>query len=123
MMGELNLNDIYKSIGILTAEVQGLRRDMEASERRASLENREADENRAIVHRRMDEIVSEVGVIKSDIATITSQVKDSKAVTDEVKNWKMMGIGVLGIVGLGGRAHGVSIVLYVKWIGKLFYRY
>jgi len=44
MMVYLNLNDIYKSIGALTVEVQGLRRDMEASERRAALENREADE-------------------------------------------------------------------------------
>ncbi|SFJ55370.1 Protein of unknown function [Phyllobacterium sp. CL33Tsu] len=122
MMGELNLNDIYKSIGILTAEVQGLRRDMEASERRAALENREADEKRAIVHRRIDEMVSEVGDIKTDIATITEQVKDSKIVTDEVRKWKLMGLGALGVVGIGGTALGVSIANSFEWVSRLFHR-
>ncbi|WP_197030324.1 DUF1515 family protein [Phyllobacterium sp. UNC302MFCol5.2] len=121
-MGELNLNDIYKSIGILTAEVQGLRRDMEASERRAALENREADEKRAIVHRRIDEMVSEVGDIKTDIATITEQVKDSKIVTDEVRKWKLMGLGALGVVGIGGTALGVSIANSFEWVSRLFHR-
>lgn len=122
MMGELNLNDIYKSIGILTAEVQGLRRDMEASERRAALENREADEKRAIVHRRIDEMVSEVGDIKTDIAAITEQVKDSKVVTDEVRKWKLMGLGALGVVGIGGTALGVSIANSFEWVSRLFHR-
>ena len=121
-MVELNLNDIYKSIGGLTAEVQGLRRDMETSERRASLENREADEKRAVVHRRMDEIVSEVGEIKTDIATITEQVKDSKAVTDDVKKWKLMGIGALGVVGLGGAALGVTLASSFEWLARFFHR-
>lgn len=122
MMVDLSLNDIYKSIGALTAEVQGLRRDMEASERRAALENREADEKRAIVHRRMDDIVSEVGDIKTDIATITGQVKDSKVVTDQVKQWKLMGMGALAVVGIGGTALGVSIANSFEWVAKLFHR-
>ncbi|ATU91454.1 DUF1515 family protein [Phyllobacterium zundukense] len=121
-MMDLSLNDIYKSIGALTAEVQGLRRDMEASERRAALENREADEKRAVVHRRMDDIISEVGDIKTDIATITEQVKDSKTVTDDVKKWKAMGIGALGVVGIGGTALGVSLASYFEWLAKLFHR-
>jgi glucose-6-phosphate isomerase len=119
-MVDLSLNDIYKSIGILTAEVQGLRRDMEASERRAFAENREADEKRAVVHRRMDEIVLEVSDIKTDIATITGQVADSKVVTDEVRKWKLMGIGALGVVGIGGTALGVSLANSVEWVSRLF---
>lgn len=121
-MMDLSLNDIYKSIGALTAEVQGLRRDMEASERRAALENREADEKRAVVHRRMDDIISEVSDIKTDIATITGQVKDSKAVTDQVKQWKLMGMGALAVVGIGGTALGVSIANSFEWFAKLFHR-
>lgn len=121
-MNDLSLNDIYKSIGTLTAEVQGLRRDMEASERRAALENREADEKRAVVHHRMDEIVAEVGDIKTDIATITGQVKDSKVVTDQVKQWKLMGMGALAVVGIGGTALGVSIANSFEWVSRLFHR-
>jgi glucose-6-phosphate isomerase len=122
MMVDLSLNDIYKSIGALTAEVQGLRRDIDASERRAFSENREADEKRAQVHRRMDDIVAEVSDIKTDIATITEQVKDSKAVTDDVKKWKLMGIGALGVVGIGGTALGVSLANSFEWLARLFHK-
>jgi glucose-6-phosphate isomerase len=121
-MVELNLNDIYKSIGGLTAEVQGLRRDMEASERRAFAENREADEKRAVVHRRMDEIANEVGEIKTDIAAITSQVADSKIVTDEVRKWKLMGLGALGVVGIGGTALGVSLANSFEWLTRFIHK-
>lgn len=72
-----------------------------------------------VVHRRMDDIISEVGDIKTDIATITEQVKDSKAVTDDVKKWKLMGIGALGVVGIGGTALGVSLANSFEWLARL----
>ena len=121
-MVDLSLNDIYKPIGALIAKVQGLRRDMEASERRAALENRDADEKRVVVHRRMDEIVAEVGDLKTDIATITGQVKDSKVVTDQVKQWKLMGMGALAIAAIGGTALGVSIANSFEWVANLLHR-
>jgi Protein of unknown function (DUF1515) len=83
---------------------------------------READEKRAVVHRRMDDIVAEIGDIKTDIATITTQVTNSKKVTDEVKKWKLMGIGALGVVGLGGAALGVTLANSIEWVAKLFHR-
>ncbi|WP_187277099.1 DUF1515 family protein [Phyllobacterium endophyticum] len=48
---------------------------------------------------RMDGIVLGASDIKTDIATITGQVADSKVVTDEVRKWKLMGIGARGVVG------------------------
>ena len=95
---------------------------MEASERRAFAENREADEKRAVVHRRMDEIVTEVGEIKTDIATITGQVADSKIVTDEVRKWKLMGLGALGVVGIGGTALGVSLANSFEWLTRFVHK-
>ncbi len=117
-----SLNDIYKAIGTLSAQVEGLRRDIDGFERRAGLENREADEKRAVVHRRMDEIISEFSDLKTEIATIGSQVTDSKKVTDEVKKWKLMGIGALGVVGLAGAALGVTLANSVEWVARLFHR-
>jgi len=70
----------------------------------------------------MDEIVAEVGDIKTDIATITGQVKDSKAVTDQVKQWKLMGLGALGVVGIGGTTLGVTLASSVEWVAKLFHK-
>ncbi len=122
MMMATSLNDIYKAIGTLSAQVEGLRRDIDGFERRAGLENREADEKRAVVHRRMDEIISEFSDLKTEIATIGSQVTDSKKVTDEVKKWKLMGIGALGVVGLAGAALGVTLANSVEWVARLFHR-
>jgi chromosome segregation ATPase len=121
-MAPTSLNDIYRAIGTLSAQVEGLRRDIDASERRAGAENREADEKRAQVHRRMDDLVNEVGDIKTDIATITTQVTDSKKVTDEVKKWKLMGLGALGVVGIAGTALGVSLANSFEWLAKLLHR-
>jgi chromosome segregation ATPase len=121
-MAPTSLHDIYQAIGSLTALVERLRRDLDASENRAGAENREADEKRAQVHRRMDDLVNEVADIKTNIATISTQVKDSKTVTDEVKRWKLMGIGALGVVGFGGAALGVSLANSFEWLTRFFHR-
>jgi hypothetical protein len=76
----------------------------------------EADEKCAVVHR-MDEIVNEVGDIKTDIATITNQVKDSKKVTDQVKQWRAMSLGGPGVVGIAG----ISLASSIEWISRLFH--
>lgn len=119
-MAPTSLHDIYKAIGTLSAQFDGLRRDIDAAERRAGAENREADEKRAIMHRRMDEVISEVSDIKVDIAQITSQVSDSKAVTDQVKQWKLMGLGALGVVGIAAGALGTIIATYWQDLIKIF---
>jgi hypothetical protein len=49
-------------------------------------------------------------------------VKDSKAVTDQVKQWKSMGMSALAVVGIGGTALGVSIANSFEWFAKLFHR-
>ncbi len=121
-MAATSLHDVFQAIGSLKAQVEGLRRDIDGFERRASAENREVDEKRAIVHRRIDEIITDVGEIKTDIAVIKEDVQDSKAVTDEVKKWKLMGIGALGVVGLAGTALGVSLASSFEWVARLFHR-
>jgi hypothetical protein len=68
----------------------------------------------------MDDIISDVGHIKTDIATIKDDVSDAKAVTGDVKRWRLMGIGALGVVGVGGTAFGVSLASSFEWIAKLF---
>lgn len=121
-MAAASNNDLYRAIGILTATVQGLRRDIDASERRAGAENPEADEKRAVVHRRMDELIGEVGGIKTDIAAIKDDVTDAKAVTDDVKRWRLMGIGALGVVGIGGTALGVSLANSFEWLTRVLHK-
>jgi hypothetical protein len=70
----------------------------------------------------MDEIISEVGEIKTDIAIIKDVIGDAKAVTDDVKKWKRMGIGALGVVGIGGAALGVTLASSFEWLARLFHK-
>ncbi|WP_457302268.1 DUF1515 family protein [Phyllobacterium sp. P5_D12] len=70
----------------------------------------------------MDEIISEVGEIKTDIAIIKDYVSDAKAVTDDVKRWRLMGIGALGMAGIGGAALGVSLANSFEWLARFLHK-
>jgi hypothetical protein len=103
------LDDISEAIGSLRAEVAGLRRDFQASEFRA-------DAHRSGVHRRMDELVGDVSTVKVDMAVVKEDVAEMKPVTDDVKRWKLMGIGALGVTGIAAAA--IASVVTAYW-GKI----
>lgn len=111
-MSDASLNEIFKAIGTLTAEVNGLRRDIQESDKRADATNRRADEHRKAVHRRVDELVAEVGGLKTDMVTVKSDLSDAKNVTEEVKRWKLMGIGALFVTGIAAAAIGSAITYF-----------
>jgi hypothetical protein len=71
------------------------------------------------MHRRLGDVIWEVSDIKVDIATITGQMSESKAVTDQVKQWKLMGLGALGVVGIAAGALGTIIATYWHDILKM----
>jgi hypothetical protein len=89
-------------LGRLLAEVANLREDFRRSEDKSDL-------SRSAVHRRMDDLVSQVGELKTDVATATEDIKEMKPITQDVQKWKLMGLGALGVVGLGGAALGVTL--------------
>lgn len=105
-------NDIYHAIGSLTSEVASLRRDIQQADTRAMEGNRRADEHRSTIHRRVDEIVQEIGSIKNDMAGVKEDVADTKAVTEDVKKWKLMGMGALGVTGIAFAALGSLVTAY-----------
>jgi hypothetical protein len=71
------------------------------------------------MHRRLGDVIWEVSDIKVDIATITGQMSESKAVTDQGKQWKLMGLGALGVVGIAAGALGTIIATYWHDILKM----
>jgi len=95
------LDAISEAIGSLRAEVRGLTES-----------SRRADEHRANVHRRVDELVDEIGDLKSDMATVKRDVSDTKEVTEEVKRWKLMGMGALGVTGIAAGSLGALVAAY-----------
>jgi len=107
------LDDISEAIGHLRAEVTGLRRDLQQSESRSV-------EHRSTLHRRVDDLVADVGDLGAKVASMEATVSDSKTVTDDVKRWKLMGMGALAVVGLGGTALGVMVANSLEAIAKFF---
>lgn len=104
---------VHEKLGTLLAEVKNLREDFRRSEDKS-------DASRASVHRRMDELVDRVGKVEGSIAQINEDVIEMKPVTDDVRKWKLMGIGALGVVGLGGTALGVSIAGFFEQLSRFF---
>lgn len=100
-------SDIYHSLGSLEAKVDGL---IEAAKRSED----KSDKSRAAVHRRLDEVVDRVGDLEAAQAQTQRDVKEMKPVTDDVKRWKIMGIGAMGIVGIAAAALGVTFGDAVK---------
>lgn len=102
----------HQQLGTLIAEVKNLREDFRRSEDKS-------DASRASVHRRMDDLVERVGKVEGAVAQVNDDVSDMKPVTDDVRKWKLMGMGALAVVGLGGTALGVSIAGFFDQITKL----
>ncbi len=103
----------HQQLGMLISEVKNLREDFRRSEDKS-------DASRASVHRRMDELVDRVGKVEGAVAQVNEDVTEMKPVTDDVRKWKLMGMGALAVVGLGGTALGVSIAGFFDQIARFF---
>jgi len=104
---------IERTLGSLLAEAENLRDDFKQSQTKS-------DERRDSRHKRRDALVHRVGKVERRLEPIDKDVTDTKAVTDEVKKWKLMGFGALGMAGIGGTAIGVGLANSFDWLAKLF---
>lgn len=119
-MTDTSLHQIFEAIGTLRAEVSGLRRDIQEGERRAVDSTKRADDHRAAIHKRVDELVEDVGLLATKVSGMESTVSDSKLVTDEVKAWKQRGIGALFVTGIASAAISSTVVGFlVYWWDEL----
>lgn len=103
---------------MIIGKLEGIERRFDDIEKDLASSEKSSQESRAVMHRRLDEVVGEVGAVKVDVAGMKTDLTSAKTVTDEVRRWKLMGIGALGVVGLGGTALGVSIANSLEWISK-----
>ncbi|MGI0527304.1 DUF1515 family protein [Rhizobium giardinii] len=107
---------VHQQLGALLAEVKNLREDFRRSEDKS-------DASRASMHRRMDELVDRTGKLEGAVAQVNDDVTEMKPVADDVRKWKLMGMGALAVVGLGATALGVSIAGFFDQLSKLFRGY
>lgn len=112
-----SLDEIAYTLGKIQTGVERLREDF-AEEKALS------KENRAIIHRRLDETVERVAKIEQAVAITASDFEDLKAAFEEHKNdvaptmqeWKRMktlGVGFASLLAIGGLSFGSFLV----WAG------
>lgn len=107
-MTDASLNELNRTIGELTAEVRGLRRD-------AQDDRKIAADHRQSVREELSNMVLRQTHIESDVATLKNKVAAHERVTVEVKTLrtKAEGAGTLGrwLIRLG-----IGIVTVAGWI-------
>ncbi len=104
---------VHRQLGELIAGVKNLEEAFRRSEDKS-------DASRASVHRRMDDMVDRIGKVEGTVMQVKEDVTEMKPVTDDVRKWKLMGMGALAVVGLGGTALGVSIAGFFDQLSKFF---
>ncbi|GLR55120.1 hypothetical protein GCM10007923_63410 [Shinella yambaruensis] len=110
---------LHQQMGELIASQRAILEDLRRIEDKIQRSDDKSDESRAKMHRRIDDAVGAVGEVKATVAGLEKDVKEMKPVTDDVRRWKLMGIGALGMMGIGGVALGVSFADALKRIAGL----
>ncbi len=105
---------VHRQLGELVAGMRGLQESIRRLEEGSVRAEDKAATSRAAVHQRMDQLVDRVGDLEVSVSTIDSNVAEMKPVTDDVKRWKLMGIGALGVTGIAAMALGVSFAEAIR---------
>ncbi|MCM5687856.1 DUF1515 domain-containing protein [Sinorhizobium meliloti] len=92
---------VHQQLGTLVAEVKNLREDLRRSEDRS-------DVGRVSMTRRMDELVERMRTLEGSMMLVKDDIAAMKPVTEDVRKWKLMGMGALGVIGIGGAAAGTD---------------
>ncbi len=107
---------VHRQLGELIAGMRSLQEDNRRLEEMMRRSDDKSDESRSKIHRRMDEMVDRVGKVETTIVTVQEDISEMRPITDDVKRWKLMGIGALGMIGIAGIALGVSFADALKRI-------
>ena len=110
---------VHRQLGELVAGMHSLQDSIRRVEEQSRRSEDKATESRAAVHRRMDDMVSRVGSVEQSVTSLKDDVLEMKPVTEDVKRWRLMGLGALGMIGIGGIALGVTFADAMKRVASL----
>ena len=110
---------VHRQLGELLAISRALQEDVRRIEAKVQRAEDKSDESRAKMHSRIDDVVGTVGEVQTGVATLEKDVREMKPITDDVKRWRLIGMGALGMIGVGGIALGVSFADALKRIAGL----
>lgn len=80
--------------------------------------NEKADAGRKAIYEKQDAIEARLARVEEKQEAHTADMADVKKVTEDVKRWRLMGLGALGVVGIGGTALGAALVGALDWLGN-----
>ncbi|OWK26586.1 hypothetical protein AJ87_05915 [Rhizobium yanglingense] len=103
---------MHQQMGEVLAEIRNLRDAFRQSEIKS-------DSSRATMHQRMDMLVDRVGKVEGTVVAVQEDISEMRPVTDDVKRWKLMGIGALAVIGIGGMAMGVTFADAIRRISAI----
>jgi hypothetical protein len=66
----------------------------------------------------MDMLVDRVGKVEGTVVAVQVDISEMRPGRDDVKRWKLMGIGALAVIGIGGMAMGVT---FAEGSGRSFW--
>ena len=111
-MPDANLYELNRSIGELTAQVRGLRHDVQ-EDRRASAEYR------AGIRDELAKIVMRQTHLEADVSSMRSKVDAAEKVTVEVTTLRTKAEGA-GTVGRWLIRFGIGVVTFAGWVLGLY---
>lgn len=110
-MVALMANDI-DNISMLLGDIRG---SLRALESKVDTNNHRAETASAKVMAtledqddRLDTLAHDSRLMRAELTGLTSTVTDSKMVTDDVKRWRQLGLGIIGLVGVGAAWVGAN---------------
>lgn len=102
-----NLNQLFEAIGSLTAEVQGLRRDVQEDRKAAA-------SYRAVVREEISGLVVRATRLEADMAAVSGRVEAMRRVTDDVVELRARAAGA-GTLGRWLVRIGIAVVTLAGW--------
>ena len=110
-----DLNQIYEAIGSLRSEVKNLGQKIDRADANASDGARRADEHRTAIHKRVDDLASDVGEIRTTVGAVKDMASESKRITDKVREWEQRGVGALFVTGIASAAISSTVIGFIVY--------
>jgi uncharacterized protein YlxW (UPF0749 family) len=107
---------VHRQLGELVAGMRALQESIHRVEEGARRAEDKSALSQASVHRRMDQLADRVSELEASASAIAADISEMKPVTDDVRRWKLMGIGALGVTGIAAMALGVSFAEAIRRI-------
>lgn len=120
MTTESALREMTGQIGGLTEAVNGVRRDVAAFDQRIGN-----------VHRRLDDIVDDVGVVREEVVGFAERLQAIETAhresviptVDKVRSWEQRGVGAAAVLGIVFTSLGVAVAKFwheiLAWVISL----